>query len=51
MCLVSFEDGMPAGMLLISRAAATPTLRAYRSAQTPTGIIDNRMQPLLAMDA
>jgi hypothetical protein len=31
-------DGRPAGIRLISRAAATPTLRAYRSSVTLTGI-------------
>jgi hypothetical protein len=33
-----FQVGMPAGMALISRAAAPPTPRAYRSAQAPAGI-------------
>src|SRR3954466_8293657 len=34
-----FRAGMPAGMPLISRAAAPPTPRAYQSAQAPSGII------------
>jgi hypothetical protein len=34
----SLDDGRPAGISLISRAAATPTLRAYQSALAPIGI-------------
>jgi hypothetical protein len=34
----SSADGRPAGILLISRTAATPTLRAYQPSSPPTGI-------------
>ena len=49
----SRSSGRPAGMLLISRAAATPTLRAYQSASMLTGIRSDRTtgHPLEAGDS